>query len=71
MSKQRRKKAGLNVDDRIVWIWKPKMKNCLKRFQEFTEKTIAAETLAEFGEVSENSSSVKIDGAELKFLKKR
>ena len=59
-----RKKAGLQVDDRITLTLKTEDNELGQAIQEHSQ-TIAAETLATFGETSDNPATVKVEGAEL------
>ena len=59
-----RKKAGLQVDDRIMLQLTTNDEQLHQAIDEHAE-VIAAETLAVFGEVHDNQSKVTIEGAEL------
>ncbi len=59
-----RKKAGLQVDDRIMLQLTTNDEQLHQAIDEHTE-VIAAETLAVFGEVHDNQSTVTVEGAEL------
>lgn len=59
-----RKKAGLNVDDRIVLTLKTEDSSLTKAIDEFSD-AIAAETLATIGKTTKNTDTVKFDGVEL------
>jgi isoleucyl-tRNA synthetase len=59
-----RKAAGLNVDDRIVLALSTNDADLSAAISEHDD-IIAAETLATFGSVSSNESTVKVDGADL------
>ena len=59
-----RKKAGLQVDDRIMLQLTTNDEQLRQAIDEHAE-VIAAETLAVFGEVHDNKSTVTVEGAEL------
>ena len=59
-----RKKAGLQVDDRIMLQLTTNDEQLHQAIDEHAE-VIAAETLAVFGEVHDNQSTVTVEGAEL------
>ena len=59
-----RKKAGLQVDDRIMLQLTTNDEQLHQAIDEHAE-VIAAETLAVFGEVHDNKSTVTVEGAEL------
>ena len=59
-----RKKAGLQVDDRIMLQLMTNDEQLHQAIDEHAE-VIAAETLAVFGEVHDNQSTVTVEGAEL------
>ena len=59
-----RKKAGLQVDDRIMLQLTTGDEQLRQAIDEHTE-VIAAETLAVFGKVHDNQSTVMVEGAEL------
>ena len=59
-----RKKAGLQVDDRIMLQLTTNDEQLHQAIDEHAEM-IAAETLAVFGEVHDNKSTVTVEGAEL------
>jgi len=59
-----RKKAGLQVDDRIMLQLTTNDEQLHQAIDEHTE-VIATETLAVFGEVHDNQSTVTVEGAEL------
>jgi len=58
------KKAGLQVDDRIMLQLTTNDEQLHQAIDEHAE-VIAAETLAVFGEVHDNKSTVTVEGAEL------
>ena len=60
-----RKKAGLQVDDRIILTLKTEDSELGQSIAEHSQ-AIAAETLATFGETADNPSTVKVEGAELR-----
>ena len=59
-----RKKAGLQVDDRITLQLTTNDEQLRQAIDEYAE-AIATETLAVFGEVHDNQSTVTVEGAEL------
>jgi len=59
-----RKKAGLQVDDRIMLQLTTNDEQLRQAIDKHAE-VIAAETLAVFGEVHDNQSTVTVEGAEL------
>ena len=59
-----RKKAGLQVDDRIILQLTTNDEQLRQAIDEHAE-VIATETLAVFGEVHDNQSTVTVEGAEL------
>lgn len=59
-----RKEAGLNVDDRIVLSLKTDNKELSQAVEEYID-TICSETLAKTGEVTDNETTVKVDGSKL------
>ncbi|MBF1024131.1 MAG: class I tRNA ligase family protein, partial [Candidatus Nanogingivalaceae bacterium] len=62
-----RKKAGLQVDDRIMLQLTTNDEQLRQAIDEHAE-VIAAETLAVFGEVHDNQSTVTVEGAELEIV---
>ena len=62
-----RKKAGLQVDDRIMLQLTTNDEQLHQAIDEHAE-VIAAETLAVFGEVHDNQSTVTVEGAELEIV---
>lgn len=64
-----RKKAGLNVDDRIVLKLESKSDDLKKSIEQFSD-VILAETLAQFGQTDQNLVEVKVDQAVLKIYLK-
>ena len=65
-----RKKAGLQVDDRIILTLKTEDNELGQAIAEHSQ-TIATETLATFGETVDNSSTVKVEGVELQIALSR
>ena len=62
-----RKKAGLQVDDRIMLQLTTNDEQLRQAIDEHAE-VIATETLAVFGEVHDNQSTVTVEGAELEIV---